>query len=619
MAIKFPDLLWPFRRRSAPVIEASPPRSTLHSLTSEAYETTHSGIIDLAEASKRSRKAKGPQNLSMAWDDDYLAIPGSRVRDGGMLSERDRKDTYYKAYLGNPWVRSCIEAIAKRFTSGKWEIEEIEQGRGNQDNYDTLYNLLLYVNDDEDFKQFLRSIAVDLGIFGEAFAEIVYQNGVPAALHKIDCVTMNTQFDKHGSVIGYTQSLDRSTETVDFKPEQVIRWWLPDPRASKKALSPIECMKDSVYLYQAMVTWGEKFFKQGGRPNFSIEMGEDSNLDDASRYLKFFRENYLGIQNAHLPPIFYNGAKLVEFGKGSIELDFLKSLSWCRDEILAGFHVPLNVLGIQESAHLGGGSGESSNKTFVYNTVKPLEEIILEKFNFRVVQRAFHIQDWRVSVSHADYRDDQEIAKVQDMQIRNGSLTINEARQERGRMPVKGGDEAVIVASRDILPVERNAEIADEQRQQAQISLKGAKAALQQGAQEPQQKQSNQNTPAEEQPPKEAQSQARPSTHYEARDPTSMHWQDDNPAIQDTLATLSAKGIKTLTWHTLKIACDECLKNHGVTVNLGERFPSGAYIVPGHNHCNCVYSDDTGQHYAWQDDSGLYKLIKGPLSNDYAQ
>lgn len=471
MAIRWPK--WLVGSDPEPLQEEAPQPTTnphIRALSSPTFET-HTGIIDLEEASKRSAKYKGPQNLSMAWDDAYTGVSSTQVRDG-LLTERDKKDTYYKAYIGNPWVRACVQAIAKRFTSGKWEIEEIEQGKGSQANYDKLNNLLLFVNDDEDFKQLLRSIAEDLGIFGEAFIEIVYgPDGMPAQLHKIDCVSMSVKFDKHGMVTQYMQDLDKASDTVTFEPQQIIRWWFPDPRASKKALSPIECMKDSVYLYQSMITWGEKFFKQGGRPGFSIEMGPDSQIDDANRYIKFFKENYLGLNNAHVPPVAYAGAKLVEFGKGSVELDFLKSLAWARDEILAGYNVPLSVTGIQETAHLGGGSGESANKLFIYNVVKPIEELILEKFNYRIVQKAMNITDYKVSVSHADYRDDEVIAKINDMKVRNGTRLIDEIRQEEGRMPyVKGGDVAVIVTTREVTPIERLADLANEQRTSAQLA-----------------------------------------------------------------------------------------------------------------------------------------------------
>jgi HK97 family phage portal protein len=478
MAIK-----WPWKRapEPEPPLQEEASFTTnphIRALSSPTFET-HTAIIDIEEASKRSAKYKGPQNLSMAWDDAYTGVSSTQVRDG-LLTERDKKDTYYKAYIGNPWVRACVQAIAKRFTSGKWEIEEVEQGKGNQKNYDRLNQLLLFVNDDEDFKQLLRSIAEDLGIFGEAFIEIVNgPDGMPAQLHKIDCVSMSVKFDKHGMVVQYTQDLDKASDTVTFEPDQIIRWWFPDPRASKKALSPIECMKDSVYLYQSMITWGEKFFKQGGRPGFSIEMGPDSQIDDANRYIKFFKENYLGINNAHVPPVAYAGAKLVEFGKGSVELDFLQSLAWARDEILAGYNVPLSVTGIQETAHLGGGSGESANKLFIYNVVKPIEELILEKFNYRVVQKAMNIHDYRVSVSHADYRDDSSIATINDMKVRNGTRLIDEVRQEEGRMPYPlGGDLPVIVTSREVVPIERLADLAEEQREAAQLANEMQKAQI---------------------------------------------------------------------------------------------------------------------------------------------
>lgn len=455
------------------------------SKTTETFEKTRK-IIDIEEAATKgigkkikSKQGKGPQNLSTAWDDASNGVPGTVLRDG-LLSERDKKDTYYKAYIGNPWVRACVQAIAKRFTSGKWEIEPVLQGQGNKNNYEKIKKLLLHVNEEEDFKQLLRSIAEDLGIYGESFIEIVSDaSGMPVELYKVDCQTMSVEYDRHGRVVKYSQELDKNNDIVEFEPDQIIRWWLPDPRANKKALSPIECMKDSVFLYQSMITWGEKFFKQGAQPSFSIEMGPDSQLDEAQRYITFFRENYLGIQNAHVPPVTYGGAKLSVFNKGSVEIDFLKSLSWARDEILAGYNVPLDVTGIQETAHLGAGSGESSNKLFIYNVVKPIEEIILEKLNYRIVQKKFGIYDWVVTVQHADYRDDEVISKIHDMQIRNGSMTINESRQEKGRMPVLGGDEAIIANGKEIIPVQRFDDMAEEQQQAAQLDIQSKEATIQ--------------------------------------------------------------------------------------------------------------------------------------------
>lgn len=425
-------------------------------LTSPQYQQHISGPIDLEEAARRletSRK-KGPQNLSMAWDDNYSGLSGVKMRDG-IMDERDRKDTYYKTYLGNSWVGACIDVISKRITSGGWEIEEVEQGKGNQANADRLKAFLLFVNEDEDFLQFLRAIAADLLIFGEAFCEIVYgAGGVPAQLHKIDCITMSTHLDQHGMVTGYTQSLDKARDVIEFEPDQIIRWWLPDPRASKKALSPIERIKDAVYLHTAMTTWAEKFFKQGARPGFSIQMGDDSSVEDASRYIKFYKENYMGIQNAHVPPVLYNGAKLVEFGHGSVDMDFLQGRDRARNEILAGYGVLPAMVGVIETGNIGGGTGESQEKAFQYNTTDPIKQIILEKLNYRIVQKAFGIEDWILTTRYADFRNDGEVVKINDTRIRNGSRMINEVRQEEGKPPyVQGGDVPVFAVGREVMPI----------------------------------------------------------------------------------------------------------------------------------------------------------------------
>lgn len=455
-------------------------------------------VIDIQEARRGTRGSnKGAQSLSMAWDDTYLGVPGTEMRSG-LLSERDRKDTYYKAFLSNCWISGCVEAISKRITSGGWTVVEVEQGKGNEANRDELMQFLRFEGQEFDFVQFLRSVAVDILIYGEAYVEIVWAGGKPVELHKIDCCTMTCHFDKHGCITGYTQELDRSVETVEFTPDQIIRWWLPDPRAGQRPLSPLEKLKDPVYLAQAMTTWAEKFFKQGSRPAYWVELGEDSDDDSARRFIKFYRENYTGLTNAHNPPVMYNGAKINEFSKGSIELDFDVGLQRQRDQILLGFGLTPAMLGIIESGNIGGGTGESQNKTFLYNTVEPLNQMIMEKFNYRVTHKGFQIEDWVIRTKQADYRDSGDIGKLNDLEIRNGSLTINEARQEHGRVAVPGGDEAVIATSREITPIARLSALSDEQAQAAKLANEMQVAQIEKVKQSESQPANSNQKPADE-------------------------------------------------------------------------------------------------------------------------
>jgi HK97 family phage portal protein len=464
--------------RSATAKRKRQARKAINAILPEAREP-----INISEASFKRRMARkqqasnGPQSLSMAWDDNSLGVNSTQTREG-LLDERERKDTYYKVFIGNQVVSGCCNVISKRITSGGWECVEVEQGKGNLENKAKIEALLRFENLEEDFQQFLRSIAVDILVFGEAYCELVWSGGMVVGLYVIDAISMTTMFDQHGNVIKYVQRMEKSTQTIDFEPDQIIRWWLPDPRAKKKALSPIEHLKDPVYLDQSMMTFVEKFFKQGARFGYSVELGDDTGPEEAARYAKFFRENYTGVQNSHVPPIVYGGGKIVESGKGSVDIDFDKGQDKQRDRVLMVYGVPPAELNIIESGNLGSGKGDAQNKSFTYNTVMPIKQIILEKFNYRVIKKGLGIEDWVVDTRLADYRSDDEISKIEDTSIRNGTLLINEGRSDRGRKPIPGGDEAVIITTREVTPVQRLTDLADEQAQTAQLGIETQQAQV---------------------------------------------------------------------------------------------------------------------------------------------
>src|SRR5260221_416894 len=450
-----------------------------HNQRGVTQATLGNNALQLVEAgSKRTGGGKSPtppskggkvnRSLSMAWDEnEALGIP-SAARRQGLMSDYDRKDTLYKAYLNNVWISSAIDVIAKRITSGGYAIEEVKKGEGIQAEHDAIEQLILFVNDDEDFLQLVRATITDLLIFGEAYWEVLYKAGKPCQLVKIDCLTMSYRLAKNGQITGYEQTMEHSQETIKFEPEEVIRWWLPDPRASKKALSPIERIMGPVDADTKMTDWTRTSFKKGARPPFWVKLGEDSDEETANRFIVWFREKYTGALNAHVPPVMYNGAELKEFSKGSVDVDFSGGRKMNREEVLAGYLVPPATVGIIESGNIGGGTGESQDKSLQFNACDPIKQLFFEKFNYRIVQLGFKARSYRVTSRYADYRSDTEISQNQDRRIRNASETINEVREENGKIAYKqGGDTPIFAVSREVLPLERLDEMAEEQRQTA--------------------------------------------------------------------------------------------------------------------------------------------------------
>src|SRR6266702_4066556 len=572
------------------------PRGTLK-LVQPIVEAAPKPTKKVTQAAVKS-SSKGPQSLSLAWDENEGM---GQARDQRPLSEYERKDTLYRVYEGNTWVSACVDVISKRFTSGGWHLEEVEHGKGQQDTHDRLKSFLLNINDDEDFLQFLRSVADDLNIYGEAYAEIILgADGLPFQLVSVDCPTMTYQLDEHGNILGYTQMLTQSNKKIQFKPEQIIRWWFPSKRAKKVGFSPLQKMVNPTYADKSMVDWSHMFFRKGTKPSAWVELGPESDMDDARLMVKFYRENYTGEQNAHVPVIMWGGAKLNEYGKGPVDIDFHNGRVFSREEILAGYGVPPAAIGIIESGNIGGGSGEDQDKSLRNNTVDPIKQLILEKFNRRIVQGVFGIPDWIVTTKYADYRSDSEIVKIQQTRIFSGISTPDEERQDSGKTPYPDGigSTPILISGREILPLERMGELADEQRQTASVTLKQqtaqaemAEIQTEKAKEPPQPVPAPLQAPGAVQPPHQkappVAPQAQPKESTATLDTSTQQddWLPDN--LDKRLAEYRDQGVEYLKWLCQSNACDLCFANDGEVRQVGSPFPNNAIIPQCHPNCEC--------------------------------
>lgn len=429
--------------------------------------------IQEASALNRGYKNLVPQSQSMAWDENTSHGIGDSARNWQGLTTRNRKEILLAMYIANPWVSICADVIAKRITSGGISFEPLVDNP-DKSQLKTLEDLLLRVNDEWDFLQYVRASIIDECIFGETYTEIVWQAKTPYMLYKVDCITMGYELDRWGRVQRYYQQMDLSSKCEYLDPQNIIRWWFPHPRAAMDPLSPMELVTDAINLDKKMVNWVTTFFQKGAKFPYTIEFPGDE--AEAERFIVWFDNNVTGEKNAHRPLTTWGGAKVTPVGKGSMDIDFPGGRDRNRTEVLGVYHVPPAVAGIIESGNIGGGTGEDQEKSFQYNTCDPIRHTFFEKFNDRIVKKGLGITDWRVSTRYADYRNDENVAKVQDMHVRNGTLLIDEARQENGKKPYPNGAGAVpvIITTKEIVPVPRLKDLEEEARTTAQQAMDAA-------------------------------------------------------------------------------------------------------------------------------------------------
>lgn len=550
-------------------------------------------------------KAKNPQTISAAWDERRNWANDTQASWQG-LTAQDRKTIMLDIYLNNSAASSCVDVISKRIFSGGYVVEKIdEEAPDNKEHEDTLHEFALRINAEWDFCQLGRSIVMDKLIFGEGYSEIIWKNGLPYNLIKVDCIPMGYKANKYGQIEAFYQQLDSSRQKNWLDPENIIRWWFPHPRASIDPFAPVEKVTDAVLIDKKMMLWMQTFFRQGAKFPYHIEGASDR--DEADRLQAWFLQNVMGEKNAHKLPVTWGNAKIVPTGnQGALTMDFQTGMDRMDTMVYGAFGVPPAAVSIIKVGALGGNSGEDQDKSLIYNACDPVKSAFLEKLNDRIVKRGFGITDYRYGLRYADYRSDESVSKVEDTRIKNGSRTVDEIRAESGKRPYKqGGSVPFIWSTKEVVPLARLDDLEDEQRENAALSLQTAAAnadLAQTKAKQAKEPQPEQQPPAmqpsgksakqQKQAPQKEQEVVQLSLPLDEAEPRLFtgktelpQWTD--PEEDQMLYKLAKQGVEEVIWETCPNPCAVCLMNDKVTVRLGMPFPSGHRTPLCHPNCDC--------------------------------
>ena len=115
------------------------------------------------------------------------------------------------------------------------------------------------------------------------------------------------------------------------------------------------------------------------------------------------------------------------------------------------YGVPPAKAGVIESGNLGGGTGDSQDRTYRVDTCGPIGDLILEKLNYHLTAQGFGVSDWKLKFGEVDYRDSLVIEQIRDMRLRNGTYTRNKYAAEIGEPSCDGGDDPVLVDRQNLV------------------------------------------------------------------------------------------------------------------------------------------------------------------------
>ena len=374
--------------------------------------------------------------------------PGETA-SGSVVDRKAYMQQLLQAYLACPWASTSIDAIARTSTAGGCDVVPLTTVLAQHNapepppEVKKIQDLLHYVNPQQDIRQLMRGIFTDLLVFGDSFTEIVYVAGEPVALYPLDPTTITIEADEHGTVEMYRQTTETNRH-ASFMPHEVIHVKFDTPGDSLYGVSPTQKVILSITTWLFAKALVKDTMKRGDPIRAHVDWPMALSENERKKFQQQYSIRNLGARNIGNLFETKGGAMVREMGVNQIDR-WQSVLQQSRDEILSGYGVPPSKVGVIEAGNLGGGTGTAQDKTFRVNTCGPIQEIVLEKFTYVLLQQCFGITDWAIKFGVVDWRDDEVIETIRDQRIRNGTWTLNRGRADVGEPPVEGGDDAVLV------------------------------------------------------------------------------------------------------------------------------------------------------------------------------
>ena len=348
-----------------------------------------------------------------------------------ILSERDKNygigwHTYYRAGK-NVWVFACIQAYLDTVRNLGFKIKSPEENYQNVARVDYLTNLFnnpMGLKSNETFSTLHSAMWKSLLLLGDSFVEIINSEKytkLPIGFKHIPTELMHYYEDT--DQWGFINNGHR------FENDEILHIKEPSIRGSVWGTSRIDVLAKDL----SIEILGRDFTKEilerkGLDPSGVIEYSKD--INDVAYDKEISRLQALA-KSGRKGTMVLRGAKFNSVGITQEDMQYTELMTDIRDRILAVYGVPHSMVSLT-SQNLHEDSVLSQNRAFKkrFNGTAKLFEDGFQKVLGRSTFRELF------QYNEMDIDDELTRAQIDDIRLKNGSLTINESRKNNGLPPL---------------------------------------------------------------------------------------------------------------------------------------------------------------------------------------
>lgn len=304
----------------------------------------------------------------------------------------------------------------------------------------------------ETFDDVNQMFAQDLLEVGNCVATTTTAiDGRQAEAIPLDPATFTVDWDQHRLLEGFYQypqsDENKWGDPVPFERDEVL-WGTYNAQTKRGGFygrSPVEQVARIINIMGGLVDKEIKELEEGMPSGLISLQGDEWTTQNYQNFKTYWKEEVEGNQMKH--PIAEGDAEFVPFNMTYKELQVLDRQQWYAKLVGSVFRVPVSETGLAIGEGINRATDVSQRQRYKQKALGSLLSQLENIWTYQFLHRWFS-EDIKVQFDLGkDLMEKETLANIHSTQLKSGTRTINEIREEVGLEPVEWGDEPFDLAT----------------------------------------------------------------------------------------------------------------------------------------------------------------------------
>lgn len=266
-----------------------------------------------------------------------------------------------------------------------------------------------------------------LGLLGNSYNEIVYENDIPVALNPLlaEYITPVASGAKQGTISKYIYKVDNVNK--EFAPKDILHFANYMPGNTLIGVGELEKCLSAQERYCYYDNFEKALGNNNGRPDMAVGYKGKLLEKDLKDLYKAWNKKFAGVQNSGKVVITDGEYEIKNLNFSPRELQFQVGREWSRQEIIAAYGVPKSLV---TSDDINMANSVMGLRQYYKNTIFPK----MVKFCSKINEQLTPLFDKNLYVWFSEIEiEDPEVKRKSSIELYNaGIIDKNEARNING-------------------------------------------------------------------------------------------------------------------------------------------------------------------------------------------